>query len=151
MSFSDDWNKESENAIKAQREIVKVIAIELFSGVITGSPVGNASLWKRPNSAPPSYTGGSFRSNWFLTEKVESIKYYPDNIISEAQKVSEVSRGINNSMSSSYILSNNAPYAKRIENGWSSQSPIGLVAPNVTRVNAQIPRIEAVVNKKYGV
>lgn len=151
MSFADDWAKESENAIKAQREIVKVISIELFSGVITSSPVGNPALWKNPQSAPEGYTGGSFRSNWFLSRTSESTKYDPDRNVSESEVLSGITRTIDSINSDSWILSNNAPYAQRIENGWSTQAPVGVVAPNVKRVESQIPRIAAIVNKKYGV
>lgn len=151
MSFADDWAKESKNAIKAQREIVKVISIELFSGVITSSPVGNPALWKNPQAAGDGYTGGSFRSNWYLTKTVESVKYDVDRNISEGEAVSDIAKRIQGSESDSWILSNNAPYAQRIENGWSTQAPVGVVAPNVKRVESQIPRIAAIINKKYNV
>ncbi|AUR86101.1 neck protein [Vibrio phage 1.082.O._10N.261.49.E4] len=152
MSFSDDLKKEADNVIKAQREIHSVIAIELFSGVITSSPVGNPSLWKNPNSAPDGYTGGSFRSNWYLTETVESVKYSSGRNADESSLISGITKRITGKYSSKWILTNNAPYGERLESGnWSKQSPNGIIDPNVMRVSSKIPAIEKIVNKKYGV
>lgn len=151
MSFTDDWKKESEAAIKATQETVKVAAIELFSGVITSSPVGNPSLWKNPNSVPEGYVGGSFRSNWYLTQYTPSVKYDKDKNQKESFLISELTKKISTKYSEQWTLTNNAPYAERIENGWSSQAEAGVIAPNVSRVNELIPKIAEVANKKYGV
>lgn len=149
MSFDDEWNKETESAIKAQQEIVKTIAIELFSGIVTSSPVGNPDLWKSPPE--PGYTGGSFRSNWFLTKNSPSSRYSESRNTSGNAIITSISATIKSNDSESWTLSNNAPYAKRLENGWSTQAPIGIVAPNVSRVESLIPRIEKTVNRRYGV
>ncbi|AUR96608.1 neck protein [Vibrio phage 1.228.O._10N.261.49.C1] len=152
MSFADEWERESQRAIQAQKEVIKVISIELFSGTITSSPVGNTSLWKNPNSAPSGYTGGSFRSNWFLsynapssetTESTERGKTLASSIAKEIEGGNY--KGI-------YQLTNNLPYGPRLESGnWSQQAPNGIIAPNVMRVSSKIPAIEKIVNKKYGV
>ncbi|AZU97863.1 neck protein [Vibrio phage LP.2] len=151
MSFGDEWDRESANAIAAQKEIVKVVSIGLFSGTITSSPVGNPRLWKNPNSAPDGYTGGSFRANWYLTQTVGSVKYNESKKTSESEMISGITATIEKVDSSQWILTNNAPYGPRIEAGWSTQAPNGVIAPNVLRVESQIPKIAAITNKKYGV
>lgn len=151
MSFEKEFAKESANAIKAAREVVRVTAIELFSGVITRSPVGNPDLWKEPKSIPPGYTGGSFRANWYLTQTVPSVKYDADKKTSEGEMISGVTAQIASKQSSSWYLTNNAPYSERLENGWSSQAPAGIIAPERSRIDAMFDRIVAVANRKYGV
>ena len=159
MSFTDDWKKESTAALLAIDETIKVTAIELFSGVIFRTPVGNADLWKNPNSAPDNYTGGSARSNWFLTFTTPSTQttdstdrengtrdsFYADI----ASRVATQRVGDN---VSKYILTNNLSYIERLDQNWSSQTQgKGIIAPEQSRVNAMIPRIEKVANAKYGV
>lgn len=152
MSFADEWDKERQRAIQAKREATKVIAIELFSGVITSSPVGNPSLWKNPNSAPPSYTGGSFRSNWFLSFDTPSNETTDSTSRGNALAADIAKRIQDGSYRSTYQLTNNLPYGPRLESGnWSKQAPNGIIAPNVMRVESRIPAIEKIVNKKYGV
>lgn len=150
MSFEKEFNQDREAVIKATQETVRVTAIELFSGVITSSPVGNPSLWKNPNNAAPGYSGGQFRSNWFLSFGAPSTKV-TENTKEENQRLSEVNSIATGKYSASYTLTNNLPYAERIENGWSSQAEAGVVAPNVSRINPKIPKIYAIASKKYGV
>lgn len=159
MSFSDEWAKESEAAIMAVEETVKVTAIELFSGVIFRTPVGNKDLWKNPNSADDGYTGGSARSNWFLTFTTPSTQTTTstdrengsrDSFYGEiASKVSSQRGGDN---ASKYILTNNLSYIERLDSNWSTQTGgLGIVSPEESRVSAMIPRIAKAANKKYGV
>lgn len=152
MSFLSEWNRETKAVVNATEETIKVIAIELFSGVITTSPIGNPSLWKKPNSAPEGYTGGSFKANWYLTKTSESAKYDEDADTDGKVLIANLTKRIKAEYSPQWILTNNAPYAQRLESGnWSTQVPNGIVAPNVTAINAQIKRIETITNKKYGV
>ena len=152
MSFDKEWGRESSNAMKAVREAYDVISIELFSGVITSSAVGNPSLWKYPNSAPKGYTGGTFRGSWILSFDSPSNEMFSSRISPEA-KISIMSSQIKSDKSSrARYLTNNLPYSEKLEyEAWSSQSPLGVIQPNLSRVNAMIPRIEKVANAKYGV
>lgn len=162
MSFEKEFNQEREAVIKATQETVKVVAISLFSGVINSSPVGNPDLWlyNHPERGyidyvgylgyPEGYVGGSFRSNWFLSFNGPTDKV-TDNKRGKAARLREVAAIESRDYSSEYWLTNNLPYAERIENGWSSQAPAGVIAPNQSRVNARIPRIYAVASRKYGV
>lgn len=150
MSFEDEWKEESEAAIKATQETVKVTAISLFNGVILSSPVGNPDLWENPNSAPEGYTGGRFRSNWFLSFDSPSTET-TENRRGRAASLRKVAEIVSLKYSDNYILTNNLPYAERLENGWSTQSPAGIVAPNQARINRQIPKFYAAASKKYKV
>ncbi|AUR99403.1 neck protein [Vibrio phage 1.265.O._10N.286.52.F6] len=150
MSFEDEWKEESEAAIKATQETVKVTAISLFNGVILSSPVGNADLWESPNSAPEGYTGGRFRSNWFLSFDSPSSQI-TDSTSDQQKRLSEIASISKLKYPDSYVLTNNLPYAERLENGWSTQAPAGVLSPNVSRVNRQISKFYAAASKKYKV
>lgn len=152
MSFEKEFNQERLAVKKALEETYDVVSIELFSGVITSSAVGNRSLWKNPNANPDYPGGGRFRSNWFLSFGSPSTEFN-DNITSESSKINSITSGIrSDSSGKSRYLSNNLPYSERLEyEAWSSQTPLGVIAPNVSRVEAMIPRIYAAASKKYGV
>lgn len=163
MSFGDEWDKESDNAIKALWETVNVTAISLFSGVIADSPVGNPDLWVTKNSAgeyvdyvsylgkPKNYVGGSFRANWYLTNNTESQAYSEERKRGENAMINGLTKRIAGSEKSSWVMTNNAPYANRLENGWSTQARAGIVAPNVSRVESKFNQFAAAANRKYGV
>ncbi|AUR91909.1 neck protein [Vibrio phage 1.167.O._10N.261.51.F2] len=149
MSFGDDLKKESANITKALEDTVRIAAISFFSGVITRSPVGNVSLWKT-DYPPKSYVGGRMRSNWFLTFDTPSNKT-TSNTNEANQRLSDVAGIEQRDYSDTYILTNNLDYSEAIESGHSTQAPAGVVAPEYSKIQQQLPNIEATVNKKYGV
>lgn len=163
MGFSEEFASERERVIRAAQEVVKVAAIEMVNAAITISPVGNAELWlyKHPTrgyidylgyfgSAPDGYVGGRFRSNWFLTQTVPSAKSTTE-IKDESSMIGAYTQQILGKYSDSWVLTNNLPYAQRIDDGWSSQSPTGITDPVALHVNARIPEIQRTADKKYGV
>ncbi|AUR91975.1 neck protein [Vibrio phage 1.168.O._10N.261.52.A10] len=154
MSFGDDLKKESANVTKALEETVKISAIGLFGDVIYRSPVGNTELWdaKYP---PKDYVGGRFRTNWFLTFDTPSTKTTDKTYrakYSKSDASAEVTTTIDGrDYSDTYILTNNLDYAEAIEGGHSKQRREGVVAPAISTAERNLPKIEATVNKRYGV
>ena len=149
MSFKNDFRKEREKHIRAAQEVVKLAAIEMVNYVITASPVGAPELWKYPVK-PEDYTPGRFRSNWFLTKSKPSVKV-SDQIRPEGSIIQEYSARIIGEYSEKWILTNNLLYAKRIDNGWSTQAPNGVTAPARLHVNSKIPELTRIANQKYGI
>lgn len=149
MSFSDEWAKESEAAINALQETVKVTAISLFNGVVLSSPVGNFDLWKTKYK-PDNYVGGQFRSNWFVSFNGPSDKI-TDDVRGKAARLREIVNIQSAPYSREYNLTNNLPYAQRLENGFSTQAPAGVVAPNISRIESKLPGVYSKIRKKYGV
>lgn len=149
MSFAKEFAKESEAAILAAEEVVKVTAISLFTGIINASPVGNSSLWKSKYT-PDGYVGGTYRSNHFLSLGSPSNKV-TSNRSEKSKRIKEVLQIATMPYNSSYWLTNNLPYAERIEAGHSTQAPLGVYAPQEALVNSKIKRFEKAANIKYGV
>lgn len=107
----------------------KRVVLELFRRVVFKSPVGNPALWKNPSSAPPGYVGGKFRANWQVTVGA------PSQSIIESTKVPTF--GLITTkvpLGTTVWLVNNVPYAERLEFGWSSQAPGGVVAISIAEV-----------------
>jgi hypothetical protein len=112
-------------AAKEQAELVaKKIAIELFSRVIEKSPVDT----------------GRFRANWNCSisspdlSTSESTDPSGSGAISKATST-VVSYTLNDQ---SVFLTNNLPYAERLENGWSKQAPNGMVRLSVMEIQNSV-------------
>ena len=149
MSFKGDFNKERKAHIGAAREVFKLAAIEMVNYVITGSAVGNPDLWKT-KYPPKGYVGGAWRSNWFLTKSKPSVKVNQP-IRTEGAIIQEYSARILGEYSERWIMANNMPYSKRLDNGWSSQMINGITAPARLHVNSKIPELTRIANQKYGI
>ena len=50
-----------------------------------------------------------------------------------------------------YTLASGLPYIERLEDGWSTQAPAGMVKTSVPITESKIPQIKAAAYRKYGV
>ena len=110
--------------------VVRAVTMKIDGRLVERSPVGDAKYWKHP--APAGYVGGRFRGNWQI-----GIGSPPAGTLVTVDKQGSATiaahAGIIGSAKAGDViyLVNNLPYAKRIEEGWSRQAPIGLVALTV--------------------
>lgn len=137
--FSLQLQKFAEKAGARADEAVSRIVIASAAKIDARSPVGNPELWKHP--APAGYVGGHFRANWQL-----GINELPRNELpgvdasggeTQAKLVAEVP---DKAAGNVYYIANNVPYALRLEYGWSSQAPqgmVGLVATEMGKIVSQ--------------
>ena len=118
--FTLDIKNFVEKAKKNPETVARQVSFKLFSAVIKASPVDT----------------GRFRMNWQTAGAVA-----PSGVIDGTDKGGAAAIGD----AASYIfaasdwneftLTNNLPYAERLEYGWSNQAPQGLVRVNVARFN----------------
>ena len=118
--FTLDIKNFVEKAKKNPETVARQVSFKLFSAVIKASPVDT----------------GRFRMNWQTAGAVA-----PSGVIDGADKGGAAAIGD----AASYIfaasdwneftLTNNLPYAERLEYGWSNQAPQGMVRVNVARFN----------------
>lgn len=147
MSFAADLKKASVAIINESNEIRQAITIELFNSVILDTPVGNPDLWLHKDSdgtyvdyifarGEPDYVGGRARGNWQITlgtPAVGEIDRVDPEGTETTDEVEEVVAASN--PDGVMYLTNNLPYIERLENGWSSQAPAGMVRKNIARID----------------
>lgn len=107
--------------------ITRTAISDVANRIISASPVGDAVTWKNP--PPPGYVGGRFKGAWSLTlDGPDSAVYRTIDPSGDASK-QRVEAAIPTQASGKlYYLTNNTPYAMRLEDGWSyMQAPLGIV------------------------
>lgn len=123
-TFALNLAKQIKAANDKAESIVKVTMIELFSRVIQKSPVDT----------------GRFRANWNCSigspdlSTSQEIDHSGSGAISKATST-VVSYTLNGQ---SVFLTNNLPYADRLENGWSKQAPNGMVRLSVMEIQNSV-------------
>lgn len=106
--------------------VVKKIVFDLGTKIVMRSPVGDGLLWKSP--PPPGYVGGRFRANWQYGFGSIPSGDLPDIDKSGGASTLRIAAGIKSVPAAGiHYLVNNLPYAKRLEDGWSTQAPAGMV------------------------
>jgi hypothetical protein len=141
-TFSAQINAWIEKTKGDADKIVRYALMTLDSRLVQRSPVGDASYWKHP--PPKGYTGGAFRGAWQMAEYAPTEGGFNrthggiDGVIDKdgsATLAAHASIVAAAKAGKVYYLYNPMPYAKRIEEGWSRQAPIGLVAVTVVEWN----------------
>ncbi len=117
MGFNDDWRKAQKKLEKELENVVKAAGINLFNGIIQLSPVRQ----------------GRFRGNWQASVNTpatdilfQSVPQSEDENITFVDNVSQKLTSFK--LNDTIYLTNNLPYAERLENGWSQQRPQKWVA-----------------------
>lgn len=126
MSFSLDLSKATAGIKVNKDKVVRGTLLAVASRIIKRTPVGNPSLWI--SKPPAGYVGGSLRGAWnaSIGSIDESRSKGPDS--NGGSTISDASKAINSYKSGQiFYFANPLPYAMRVEMGWSSQQPQGML------------------------
>lgn len=118
MSFALDVSKFVEKAKKNPEKVMRQVSIKLFFAIIKASPVDTGRFrmnWMASGGTPATGTTAA-------TDKSGNIA--TGNATSFVLKATDWRE---------FTLTNNLPYAQRLEYGWSQQAPQGFVRVNVSR------------------
>ena len=123
MSFSANVNRWCVGAKAEMSDLNKAIVLKLFSAVIADTPV----------------LEGRLRGNWVLTSEnpaIGEVEIEDPTGTKTTQKVMDFVRGLDGEKDFDLYLTNNLPYAYRIEYGGHSKvkAPAGMVRKNVIRI-----------------
>ena len=117
MSFSGKIRKFNIEAIKATQKVKQGVAVELFTSVISDTPVDT----------------GRARGNWQSSESVPKGGTVDRLDPSGTSATAEVMAAISIDASDKF-MTNNLPYVNGLEEGRSRKAPAGMVRKNIARV-----------------
>lgn len=115
----------------------KKVALDLLTRIVQRNPVGNPDLWQNPDGAPPGYVGGRSRANWQVAVGPAAPDAEVNSKADEGTIIAEGIAAMNAARPFETIwVYNNVPYIVRLEFGWSSQAPEGMVRLSVAEVES---------------
>lgn len=105
-------------AKKNPETVMRSVSLKLFSAIIKASPVDT----------------GRFRGNWQTTGVTPATGLIAGVDPTGNKAVNSAATFITNAQGwDTFTLTNNLPYAERLEYGWSKQAPVGMVRVNIAR------------------
>lgn len=107
-------------AKKNPETVMRAVSLKLFSAIIKSSPVDTGRFrmnWQTSGPAPASGINSGVDKTGAAAINAAS------NYIMKASNWYE------------FTMTNNLPYAPRLEYGWSKQAPVGMVRVNIARFN----------------
>ena len=106
--------------------VVRKTVLSIGTSLVLKSPVGDPSLWK--SKPPKGYVGGHFRANWQHGFNITPSGTVDAADAAGAATIEGMAQRVDaTSGDGTHFLVNNLPYANRLEQGWSSQAPSGMV------------------------
>jgi len=142
MSFSLDLSRAVENIKENRDKIARGTLISVSNTIIKRTPVGNPSLWAESSlPAPKGYVGGSLRGSWQAsigTPSLSNIRRI--DATGSAPSADAVAAAGSLVAGQTFYLTNNLPYANRVEFGWSKQAPKGMVRRTVVEAQQILDR-----------
>ena len=125
-TFAADLRKFAERTNKSLDDTCRGVAIKWFSSTVMSTPVDT----------------GRLRGNWLVSQgspiTAELARFDKSGSIVQGEIVQSVG-----GVGTVNYLTNNLPYAERIEYGWSNQAPSGMVRVNFARIKAIISEVAA--------
>jgi hypothetical protein len=126
--FNRDIEIEKRTPARVVLDTQKFIAQNLLERIVNRTPVGNPDQWKSKRR-PKGYVGGRARANWQVSFGA------PDSSELNARDKNggaTISRGTAEIQAvtipyRTIWIFNNVPYIVRLENGWSKQTPPGVM------------------------
>ena len=141
MSFTDQLRSFGRNTGIKFDKVLQNVSIDMTTEMVGMTPVGDPTFWI--HAAPPGYTGGHLRSNYFWgTKRVTDVD--PSTDKTGAPSIARALTFSSSVKAGGVIyLTNNLPYAMAIEYGHSQrQAPAGMARVTVAKwqgiVNAAV-------------
>ena len=132
MSFTSATKDFNLQFIDGAEDTMRGTTIKLWTAVIKESPVKD----------------GRFRANWFATGARPSSRVTPKKKVEDSEDktlANATNKVLKQKDASTFTLTNNLPYAQRLEYGYSDQARAGVVRVNVKKFNRLL---EAEAKKK---
>lgn len=95
--WAASFNKQAQAQLKTDSKIQQEAARMLYNNIVRRTPVGNPSLWNPPYW-PKGYVPGALKAAWIIEISGDTV-----------------------------TVSNPLPYAERVEYGYSTQAPAGMM------------------------
>ena len=148
MTFVHEMQKFADKTRRKRNELVEDVVGYVVGRIDKRSPVGNPKTWqaniaragKNLPPLPAGYVGGRFRGNWQLgvgTVPAGVVaRIDPDGFETVTAAIAEIPADAAGLV---YTYVNNLPYARRLEEGHSAQSPPnGMVGLTVIDAHARV-------------
>ena len=146
MSFGNKLHDFAKKTGGKLDDVARDVVINIGKSVVEMSPVGDPDLWV--SKPPPGYVGGRFRANWQHGFGSTASGTLDEIDASGGVSLANIQAGVDsNPAAGIHFISNNLPYAQRLENGYSSQAPAGMVGLTVIKfkdiVNISVQKVKS--------
>jgi hypothetical protein len=132
--------------------VVRKVLTDIGASLVMKSPVGDRDKWQEniyraSKGLPPTpagYVGGRFKGNWSHGFGKAPVGEFLDIDPSGSSSMARITGGVAASpVAGIHYLANNLPYAQRLEDGYSTQAPNGMMELTLIEFPGIVKRAQA--------
>lgn len=137
--FLKKFKANQQIALDASAKVVNATALQMYKRIVDRTPVGDPSLWNPPHF-PKDYTPGTLKASWQISfdgkQRATTGRFADAGQMLGSGGLTFKINANNNGQS--ITISNPQPYAQRVETGWSSQAPQGMMRVTIAEYTSII-------------
>lgn len=141
MAFGRRVGKWVVDTKRQRDDVVTLVFKRLGTLIVNCTPVGDRTLWQSP--APAEYRPGSLVNNWFAGIGEPGALTARGHNVNGADSLSQINAISKRAPGKLAYIANPLPYARRVEYGWSTQAPSGMVRISVAEFQQIVRRAVA--------
>lgn len=136
MSFGNELRAFAEKTGGKLEDVAREVVLNVGRSVVEMSPVGDPKNWDKKFHAVmlelgwthEGYVGGRFRANWQHGFGSPASGELDETDKTGGATIARIQSGVGGHPAAGlHFISNNLPYAQKLENGYSDQAPQGMV------------------------
>jgi hypothetical protein len=134
-ALSEFLNKFKENqqiALNASAKTINKTLLDMTKKIVDRTPIGDPNLW-HPPYWPKNYVPGTLKKSWGIS--FTNDQRAPTGQFASTEQVLSsggLSFKVGNNKSQVAVIYNSQPYAQRVETGWSTQAPEGMMRVTIS-------------------
>jgi len=142
-AFLKQFKAHQQLCLEASSKAINYSLLQTYMNIVQRTPAGNPNLW-HPPYWPAGYQPGDLKKSWHIAyngqERTVGGQFSNAEQTLESGGLSFKVGTLTNQVATIY---NSQPYAQRIEEGWSTQAPQGMMRISVAEWTSNLDRAVA--------
>lgn len=138
--FLRKFKSHQQISLTASAKATNYALLTTYRNIVQRTPVGDPALW-HPPYWPKGYVPGDLKKSWHISfnNKQRNLK---GHFASTSQVTSNygLSFKVGTTSKQFAVIYNSQPYAQRVEDGWSTQAPSGMMKISIAEWASNLDR-----------
>jgi len=141
MSFALDIQKFAQKCGANADLVTRKVVLDIGRSLVEKTPVGNPDLWQNPDNKPKGYVGGHARANWSHSIGALVNQEFKEIDATGGASIDRIISSVPiKAAGKVHYIQNSLPYMQALEDGHSTQAPVGMVAITQTEFQDYIQK-----------
>ncbi len=139
--WQEQFDIQKKLTLEASAKTINATVLDMYRNIVQRTPVGDPNLW-HPPYWPKNYKPGTLKASWNLSFNNMQRDAASGQFASseQIQGSGGLSFKINSSEKQEVVIYNSQPYAQRVEMGWSSQAPTGMMRVSIAEYTSTLDK-----------